>query len=94
MRLRALIALLLAALILALGGCGGEPGDLPQRPPGGNVLDQPNVLSAADLRELNRLIEDGNRTTDRVRVAVAIVEKSSGDWEQVDSGAGHPLGRG
>ncbi|QPT54240.1 TPM domain-containing protein [Rothia kristinae] len=82
MRLRALIALLLAALILALGGCGGEPGDLPQRPPGGNVLDQPNVLSAADLRELNRLIEDGNRTTDRVRVAVAIVEKSSGDWEQ------------
>lgn len=76
-----LTAAAMAALLLVLTGCGGEPGTVPAPPTSGNVLDSANVLTGQQERDLNALIENRNESTDAARVAVLTIENAGGSIE-------------
>ncbi|MFE7630656.1 TPM domain-containing protein [Kocuria sp. NPDC057446] len=91
-------ALAATGLVLAaLTGCSG-PVAVPERPEGSNVLDSADVLTDAQERDLDALIEDRNAASDAARVAVLTVTEADGSiedyarevagaWEVGDAGA-------
>lgn len=73
---------LAASAALLLSACGStEPGEIPQPPQDGNVLDAADVLSEAQEQELERAIQDGNDRSDEVRVAVLTEDEDAGGIE-------------
>lgn len=53
--------------------------DVPAPPASGNVADHADLLTDEEERALNARIEEGNRSTDRARVAVLTVESLEGE---------------
>ncbi|MGX5358664.1 TPM domain-containing protein [Kocuria sp. KH4] len=89
--------------VLALGGaaltaCSAPAPGVPAPPAGSAVLDAADVLTDAQERELDALIEERNAATDAARVAVLTVQEAGGPiedrareiaaaWEVGDAGA-------
>ena len=67
---------------LLLGGCGDDaPGDLPDAPAQGNLVDAADVLTDAEEQGLNAQIDALNARTDAARVAILTVDGADGDIE-------------
>lgn len=69
-----------AVMVAALAGCSSSAPEEPPRPDG-NVTDTADALTADQERELERIIEEGNTSTDSARVAVLTESEVSGDIE-------------
>lgn len=70
---------LMLALLTACDSDGS--GAIPARPTSGNVKDDAGILSSSETDEINDLIEENNKETDRVRIAVLTTREAGGDWE-------------
>jgi hypothetical protein len=90
---RLLLASLIAALILALGGCSGESSERELK----NRRELEAILTAVSLKNRKELERDARRIEDRhtsgelsdapYRTLQEIVEKArAGDWAAADSG--------
>lgn len=78
---RGVLGLVVLWVLLLLSVNAAHAINVPPRPESGTVLDQADILSDAQEREINNRIGRGNEENEHVRVAVLTVDGVDGDFE-------------
>lgn len=81
--------------VLTLAGCSNDAASqVPAPPSSGNILDNADILTAAQEQSLNQLIEQRNDETDAARVAIYTYAEDHGDVKDYATEVGNAWGVG